>query len=458
MVVPEGAVPGTKLQYAAPDGQELRLTVPDGVPPGSVMTLTQDPVSKQWRCMAEPADPEPAPAPVPQPAAQYQQQQVYLPQQQQQQQPQPLQQAPPPQYGGATYVVGGQPHGQPHMMAYGGAPGATLGSIPGQMYGNQHMPVNLSYVPPPAANSATVGMPPGQVLVPGQQGSVLQPGAAAAFNPPRQDPGGFAGGENRPSYTPPGHMVENRPSYTPLPHTLPAGTILPNGQVTIDPNQLMGSHQGQVQQRHMVVNQSPSYVPPPMQNSPSYVPPPQGGPMPAGGPVMTASGPSITTMPPQAGMPQHMQHMQPGMPQPLFQPMGPGHSPFHQPQLGMPPQQPLGAPMMHFGHMGQAIGGQGGLVFPGVGAPTGMHPGMHPGMPMPQQMQQPGLQYHYPQGMQPGQPQHMMPGQPMPQHMMPMQPGQPPAGMMQMTPEGMAGMGMFGGMPQHHPGAQHEEL
>merc|ERR1719410_2284369 len=53
MVVPEGALPGTKLQYAAPDGQELRLTVPDGVPPGSLMTLTQDPVTKQWKCMAE---------------------------------------------------------------------------------------------------------------------------------------------------------------------------------------------------------------------------------------------------------------------------------------------------------------------------------------------------------------------------------------------------------------------
>merc|ERR1712137_901965 len=55
-VVPELAVAGTKLRCTAPDGQELRLTVPEGVPPGSVMTLTLDPVSRQWKCMAEPID------------------------------------------------------------------------------------------------------------------------------------------------------------------------------------------------------------------------------------------------------------------------------------------------------------------------------------------------------------------------------------------------------------------
>ena len=32
VVVPEGATPGTKLPATAPDGQELDLTVPEGVP------------------------------------------------------------------------------------------------------------------------------------------------------------------------------------------------------------------------------------------------------------------------------------------------------------------------------------------------------------------------------------------------------------------------------------------
>jgi len=72
LVVPDDAPPGTKLEYIAPDGQELRLTVPDGVPPGSIMTLTQDPATGAWRCMAEPGDRQempygspPATAPVP---------------------------------------------------------------------------------------------------------------------------------------------------------------------------------------------------------------------------------------------------------------------------------------------------------------------------------------------------------------------------------------------------------
>lgn len=58
MVVPEGAQPGSKLHYAAPDGQELLLTVPDGVPPGSIMILMQDPQTGQWRCLADPSDME----------------------------------------------------------------------------------------------------------------------------------------------------------------------------------------------------------------------------------------------------------------------------------------------------------------------------------------------------------------------------------------------------------------
>ena len=52
MTVPPGAVPGTKLLCSAPGGQKLRLTVPRGMPAGSVMTLAHDPVTKAWECVA----------------------------------------------------------------------------------------------------------------------------------------------------------------------------------------------------------------------------------------------------------------------------------------------------------------------------------------------------------------------------------------------------------------------
>merc|ERR1740138_1061636 len=54
VVVPEGFGPGSKLQQEMPNGQDLDLTVPEGVPPGSVLTLTLDPATGGWRCVAEP--------------------------------------------------------------------------------------------------------------------------------------------------------------------------------------------------------------------------------------------------------------------------------------------------------------------------------------------------------------------------------------------------------------------
>merc|ERR1719161_1659912 len=66
LTVPDNAAPGTKMTCTAPDGQELRLTIPEGLPPGSTMTLTQDPETKQWRCVAEPAEAPPAYEPPPQ--------------------------------------------------------------------------------------------------------------------------------------------------------------------------------------------------------------------------------------------------------------------------------------------------------------------------------------------------------------------------------------------------------
>ncbi len=52
LVVPEGALPGTKLLHTAADGQVLSFIFPEGVRPGSLMTLTKDQLSKQWRGMA----------------------------------------------------------------------------------------------------------------------------------------------------------------------------------------------------------------------------------------------------------------------------------------------------------------------------------------------------------------------------------------------------------------------
>jgi len=61
MVVPREAVAGIRLRCAAPDGTELCLTLPEGVPPGSRMTVSRDPVTGAWKCVAEPADESDAP-------------------------------------------------------------------------------------------------------------------------------------------------------------------------------------------------------------------------------------------------------------------------------------------------------------------------------------------------------------------------------------------------------------
>jgi len=67
IVVPEGAAPGTELTHTTPDGKELCLAVPPGVPPGSRLVMTLDPVTERWGCVVESPDvaasPEPA-APV----------------------------------------------------------------------------------------------------------------------------------------------------------------------------------------------------------------------------------------------------------------------------------------------------------------------------------------------------------------------------------------------------------
>ena len=50
LTVPESAQPGNKLQRRMADGQELVLTMRKAVPPGSLLTLTQNLLTKAWKC------------------------------------------------------------------------------------------------------------------------------------------------------------------------------------------------------------------------------------------------------------------------------------------------------------------------------------------------------------------------------------------------------------------------
>jgi hypothetical protein len=309
--VPEGAGPGYKLQYVAPDGQELRLTVPEGVPPGSIMTLTQDPATKQWKCMAEPADQPPSPAPA-----------AYEPPQALAYEAPPLQAYAQPAAATSSYAMPGH-HGTMATVA-GPASVFPTGQAPtvvSRTVAQYQQPVNLSYVPPPAHVGASVAMAPGQVPRPTYAGA---PSSMAVdpsqFNPPRQIPGMCPEGvyDQRPSYTPPPMPVmEQRPSWTPMPCNMPQVIPgVPQGLLAstakVQPHQIAG--------QLYAVQQSPSYVPPPvgmpvMQQNPSYVPAPVPGPLdgasvqlPAG---LAAQGPSINTLPQQLHQTQHV--LQPHM-------------------------------------------------------------------------------------------------------------------------------------------------
>ncbi len=52
MKTTEDVQPGTKLilKSLMQPGEELRLTVPKGVPPGSTLTLAKDPETMAWKC------------------------------------------------------------------------------------------------------------------------------------------------------------------------------------------------------------------------------------------------------------------------------------------------------------------------------------------------------------------------------------------------------------------------
>lgn len=260
VVVPEGAQPGMKLCCMAPDGQKLRLTVPEGVPPGSIMSLTQDPATKQWKCMAEPPDDFPP--------EMLMEAQTFP--HEGRPQPPPTQPALP-----STLPVRNPAAPQRHSTDPGGTwptagmagpcmAGAMTTSIrrnPGTTGSSmlptyaQPMPVNLSYVPAPGPLQMNMmgapgqGMPmnPGpmpQVLAGMSRQAMTSPPATlasdpASFNPPRQQPTvGLSQGQGA-SYTPP-PVMERHPSYTRVPQTM---------------------------------EQRPSYTP--LERRPSYTPPPQ---------------------------------------------------------------------------------------------------------------------------------------------------------------------------------------
>lgn len=223
IIVPEGFVAGMKLQYTASDGQELRLTVPEGVPPGSVMTLTQDPFTKQWKCMASPAEPSA-------------------------ENPSAVSMGPVATAERVTTYVAGHP---PMVTTYG-----SQSQFRGHHF-HHVMPVNLSYVPPPGA----AGMTCGAARAPGQ-GAVMRPSSVVIPEP-------------RFNYAPPSVILPRTPSYTPPP-VMPTISAPLTGPVM----DMSWNRAGHLGPQMPAVPQRPSYVPPPMlpgtimQSSGSYVPPP----------------------------------------------------------------------------------------------------------------------------------------------------------------------------------------
>jgi len=211
MVVPEGATTGTKLLYDAPDGQELRLTVPEGVGPGSVMSLEQDPVSKVWRCMADPArSPEPEPASAAREAGDVR---------------------------GGSEEEGPRTYVEPFARMYAsGRDTPRMATLPRVTPVLEHQavqrPVKLSTVLLPAGPVAAVPKvpsftPPPLVMRQDQRASCTPAPQAPGYAPP---PTALVQ-EQRLSYTPPPQaLLEQRPSYTPPPAmVLPAEGPLPPG-------------------------------------------------------------------------------------------------------------------------------------------------------------------------------------------------------------------------------------
>lgn len=414
LVVPHDAGPGTKLEYVAPDGQELRLTVPDGVPPGSIMTLTQDPQTLVWRCMAEPGDSRQdglespgathqlhelntfhdaftapaieAPSPVvtrhssqihsgsgssassaarhvvpgvrtAAPAVSY---------------ATPIQPSPAvvirqgvPSYSPPVAAVVRRSYAAPEEQARAteNRPSYTPPPVPIQGRPSYTPPPGAiqgrpSYTPPAIMAASPMQMRPLSHVPPVVQSASYAP--PAAIEPvaqyPSYAPPPMVVRESRPSYTPPVAMMERRPSYTPLPLSGAGVPIARLAQAGGDSHLLPS-----VVPAQQITRQS-SYVPPPRggAQTPSYAPPPMGG-------------PSITTLPSQEQMPlaamaaqlalQQQQQMQ-------QQPMGGSAVGLQQMQpsglqLGFPNlpfiQPQIGLPLMNM------MGGQGSMTMPGGG-------------------------------------------------------------------------------------------
>lgn len=257
-VVPEGAVPGTKIYCCAPDGQQLRLTVPSSVPPGSMMTLTQDMTTRQWKCVADVEEPADA-----------------APSLEDRHEEATMKSSPTKVITGSTSVT--------TVGLYGGETVPRVYSRPSE----QTLSVNLSYVPEPVqghmfAQNKNYYAPsrqepsyeqrPPYMSMPGQHSGFVE--GRPSFIPAMQT----AYSECRPSYTPTPHSaaVEGRPSHTPTPQVLP-GAMMPQHSALTGAGILDASTTNLTPQRiaqQPMVGQPGPYAPPPSlaQRTDSYVP------------------------------------------------------------------------------------------------------------------------------------------------------------------------------------------
>jgi len=386
------------VQEPVQEAQEISLTVPDGATPGTKLQCTA-PDGQELRLTVpegvppgsvmilsqDPvtkawkcmAEPADAPAPAPAPAA-----------------PVPRPQAPPPQP--QAQRVSPQPQPQPITSYAGPQVGSYMShgpvaAYPGQgpvlhhtMHNvmSQPLPVNLSYVPPPMAGHTSVSTLPGQV-------------DPARFNPPRQDPGMYFPPmhpgmqrpshlhpvlDQRPSYTPPPvQTMEQQPSYVPMPQVFPQQPMMSLGFPQTSHGMQMGGHRASMPVLDPSLMGTSGKVM--MTQTPSYVPPPM--------PMPQQNNPSW--VPPVAvGAPQaHPVERGPsittlpnGLQQPMMQPVL-GQPPMgfmgHGPMMGgMPPQMAYTMPSLGFSQMshGMPMGGPMGFPQP-LAMPMG-HPMMHP--------------------------------------------------------------------------------
>jgi len=262
IAVPQGMQPGMKLHHTAPDGQDLRLSIPDNVAPGSLLTLTQDPVNKTWSCTAEPADLSMS-------------------------------------YAHSTRQMM-DPHAVTRFHPTGQAPTVTtITRVDPMQQPMGPMPVALSYVPPPAVTieGHPSYQPPPMAMMTQQQRPSYQPPPVPLVQRHSYTPPPVSIAQQRPSYTPPPGVVAT--NHLVMPNMVQGGCPITTAPLPMAPQQ----HHSYVPPPAAGVVQSSSYVPP-VQPLPGFAPPPGGGSlhMPA------AQGPSITTLPTGQLTAAHQQH------------------------------------------------------------------------------------------------------------------------------------------------------